>query len=224
MLLDQANWALWNHQVVSLFCAMAVVLGCVGSFRDSLRRPLGLLCFLGFVVFYYLNPASISVATGMVGWLLLWIIVQTQKAQWNDSSWQFHTWAQDVLWIVMGLTYVDAGLAKLLHPLWSQGQALETIAQMGPSMVPGFGRKILAESGLVAKVATWATILLQCGAILPVFWKRSRVFFWWALTLMHVSIAGIFVLQALPVYMLACQALMFDYSFLPQLKAKRVLA
>ncbi|MEK2688494.1 hypothetical protein AAAA73_05375 [Bdellovibrio sp. GT3] len=185
---------------------------------------MGLLCFLGFIVFYFLNPASISVATGMVGWLLLWIVAQPLNAKWDDSSWKFHPWSQEILWIVMGITYADGGVAKLLQPLWYQGQALETIAQVGPSMVPGFGRKILAESSLVAKVATWSAIAVQCGAVLPIFWKRSRVFFWWALTLMHLSIAGLFVLQVLPVYMLACQALMFDYKFLPELKAKRVLA
>ncbi|WP_413581753.1 HTTM domain-containing protein [Bdellovibrio sp. HCB288] len=222
--MDRANWALWNWEVVSLICAMTVVLAGIGLFWEFQRRFIGLLCFTGFLIFYFLNPASISVATGMVGWLLLWIIAQPRNAKWNDSAWNFHPWSQEVLWIVMGITYADAGLAKLLQPLWFQGQALESIAQVGPSMVPGFGRKIMAESSLIAKAATWAAMAVQCGAIMPIFWKRSRIFFWWALTLMHLSIAGLFVLQVLPVYMLACQALMFDYNFLPQLKAKRVLA
>lgn len=98
-------------------------------------------------------------------------------------------WPYIAMLSLLGIAYLDGGLAKLLVPSWRNGRELALVMNLKE-----FGNRHLArlllDAPLIARTMSWGVILLETTAgVLLAFGGATAIATAAALTLMHLSIA-----------------------------------
>jgi hypothetical protein len=95
-----------------------------------------------------------------------------------------------VMQIHLCLVYFNAGFAKLQGEDWLNGQAIWYV--LGNTNYSQYNLQFLADIPLVTKCISWWTLGIETCFPLFMFWKRTRLFWWINILLLHIGI-GVFM-------------------------------
>ena len=212
---------LWGSpaQVTAFLAAMILL----SSFFTVglLRRTSALLLWFGWACLFNRNNLISNPSIPYVGLLLILCALvpageplSFRKSK-SESTWYLPWGIYAVAWILMAAGYTFSGCIKLSSPSWIDGTALTHLLN-NPLARPGAFRDLfLALPELAAKMMTWGVLALEILFLPLCVHRRTRLFAWLSMVIMHAGILLMVNFADLSFGMLMIHFFTFDPNWLP---------
>jgi predicted DCC family thiol-disulfide oxidoreductase YuxK/uncharacterized membrane protein YphA (DoxX/SURF4 family) len=129
-------------------------------------------------------------------------------------------------WLIAGLAYSASGIDKLGSPSWVDGSALDHLLH-NPLARDWFLRDLLLKLpfGLIS-LLTWFTLALEIGFCVLCIFRKTRLWAWILIMLMHLGILSVVSFADLTFGMMMVHFFTFDPRWFgenPQKEVKKVV-
>jgi predicted DCC family thiol-disulfide oxidoreductase YuxK len=194
------------------------------------RKWLAVLLLYVWACLFCRNPLIANPSLAYIGLILLLSVLvpchETMRYGQSDAKkWYYPSGVYWVAWILLAVGYTFSGFIKLQSPSWIDGTALSHLIE-NPLARPGFvrdGLRILPEN--VLKMFTWGALIAEILYVPLSFFRRSRLWIWTVLVIMHLGLLLVVDFLDLTAAMLLIHLFTFDPEWFPAKKrnAKSIL-
>ncbi len=200
--------------LIMLALAISFAVGCA-------RRTTAVLLWYGWACLFNRNNLISNPSIPYVGLLLLLsplvpigepFSLRRRKAA---EEWEFPSAVYWVAWWLMAVGYTFSGCMKLDSPSWIDGTALVHLVN-NPLARPGPFRDIfLSLPAWATKANTWAVLGLEILFVPLSFHRRTRLFAWTAMVIVHMGILLMVDFADLSFGMVMIHLFTFEPEWLP---------
>jgi predicted DCC family thiol-disulfide oxidoreductase YuxK len=194
------------------------------------RKWMAVLLLYVWACLFCRNPLIANPSLAYIGLILLLSVLvpcheTVRYGQSDAKKWYYPSGVYWVAWILLAVGYTFSGLIKLQSPSWIDGTALSHLIE-NPLARPGFvrdGLRILPEN--VLKMFTWGALIAEILYVPLSFFRRSRLWIWTVLVIMHLGLLLVVDFLDLTAAMLLIHLFTFDPEWFPAKKrnAKSIL-
>ena len=199
---------------VRIFVSFNALLS-LGLLFGVYRRTCCLLLWYGWACLFHRNNLISNPGIPFVGWLLLAnaLVPIGEPLCWRkkaDPSWSMPAVLFYGAWLIAGLAYCASGIDKLGSPSWVDGSALHHLLH-NPLARDWFLRDLLLKLpfGLIS-LLTWFTLALEIGFCVLCIFRKTRLWAWILIMLMHLGILSVVSFADLTFGMMMVHFFTFD--------------
>lgn len=187
------------------------------------RKWLAVLLLYVWACLFCRNPLIANPSLAYIGLILLLSVLvpcheTVRYGQSDAKKWYYPSGVYWVAWILLAVGYTFSGFIKLQSPSWIDGTALSHLIE-NPLARPGFvrdGLRILPEN--VLKMFTWGALIAEILYVPLSFFRRSRLWIWTVLVIMHLGLLLVVDFLDLTAAMLLIHLFTFDPEWFPAKK------
>lgn len=197
---------------VYLICLVFLLMGM--STRAAATLAWGLhLMFIntGFMAAYgvetFLHIALFYCILMPVGESFTWKNNESSVSEWNALSIR-------VLQIHLCIVYLASGLEKAMGAQWWNGEAIWQTFMQG--QFARFDMHWLAGYPWLAKMICWSTLLIEIGYPVFIWWRKTRVYAYVGVVLLHVGISVFMGLQLFAAIMIVFSTAALGWEYIEQ--------
>jgi hypothetical protein len=132
----------------------------------------------------------------------------------KQSVSEWNTLALRVLQIHLCIVYFSSGVEKAMGAQWWNGEAVWQTLMQG--QFARFDMRWLADYPFIAKLLCWSTLLIEMGYPFFIWWRRTRVYAYVAVVLLHVGISIFMGLQLFAGIMIVLNTAAFGWQYIGQ--------
>jgi len=182
------------------------------------RRTASVLLWIGWASLFHQNNLISNPSIAMVGWLLLALVLIPINEPLSQGSKSEKEWSMPYIifwgaWIVSAIAYTLSGVDKLMSPSWQDGTAIIHLLNNPLSrewMLTDFLRT-LPES--ILHLFSWFALLLEISFGFLALFSKTRIFAWFMVLAMHISILFVVDFADLTLGVLMLHLFIFDASW-----------
>ena len=199
---------------VRIFVSFNALLS-LGLLFGVYRRTCCLLLWYGWACLFHRNNLISNPGIPFVGWLLLANVLVPigEPLCWRkkvDPSWSMPAILFYGAWLITGLAYCASGIDKLGSPSWVDGSAIHHLLH-NPLARDWFLRDLLLDLPLsMINFLTWFTLALEIGFCVLCIFRKTRLWAWILIMLMHLGILSLVSFADLTFGMLMVHFFTFD--------------
>lgn len=209
---------------------LSAAIACIALIVGWQRKWMAVLLLYVWACLFCRNPLIANPSLAYIGLILLLSVLvpcheTVRYGQSDAKKWYYPSGVYWVAWILLAVGYTFSGLIKLQSPSWIDGTALSHLIE-NPLARPGFvrdGLRILPEN--VLKMFTWGALIAEILYVPLSFFRRSRLWIWTVLVIMHLGLLLVVDFLDLTAAMLLIHLFTFDPEWFPSKKrnAKSIL-
>lgn len=211
---------------VTIFVSVMAVLSLfvmIGFFR----RSASLLLWYAWACLFHQNNLILNPGLPMVGWLLLALAIIPKGEGWGvekiNNSWAMPPILYWGAWIILGIAYTISGLDKAMAPSWIDGSAITHLLN-NPLARDYFLRDfLLSMPETFREIMTWSALVLEISFGLLVLFSKTRVYAWFMIIGMHLSILLIVDFPDLTLGVIMIHLFTFDANWFKSQKKQSIV-
>ncbi|MEM6820471.1 MAG: HTTM domain-containing protein [Verrucomicrobiota bacterium] len=214
-----------SSRLVTLWLGAAVVAAVLFTIGRR-RRSSALFMWFTLSCLFTANPLIANPSLAYVGLLLLLCILVPLGDAYvlrghhslsgsNQKEWQMPGMVCITAWALMAAGYSFSGILKCQSPSWIDGTAIRHLIE-NPLARPGWVRDLmLALPDPFLHYLTWGVLALEVMFVPLVLFKKTRVWAWAAMVVMHLGIMMTVDFADLSLGMLMIHLFTFQSSWFP---------
>ena len=228
--------AIWDAPVAA---EMLLILSTAVGLAFTLgvfRRSTALLLWFAWACLFNRNNLISNPGLPYIGLLLILCALLPRGDRWtvtalrrgagpkDRAAWYFPAWIYWTAWILHAAGYTFSGLVKLASPSWVNGETMMMLLE-NPLARDGIFREIaLNLPAALLKLSTWAALALEILFLGLSFTRRTRLWAWALMIVMHLGLVLIVDFADLTLGMIMIHLFVFDPDWFPtpeKLRGKR---
>lgn len=209
------NGDVWVYVLMAVYlvCLLCLLIGMLTPVVAFIAWGLHLMFInTGFMAAYgvetFLHISLFYCILMPVGESYSWRNGKQSVSEWNTLSLR-------VLQIHLCIVYFSSGVEKAMGTQWWNGEAVWQTLMQG--QFARFDMRWLAAYPIITKLICWSTLLIEIGYPFFIWWRKTRVYMYVAVVMLHVGISIFMGLQLFAGIMIVLNTAAFGWQYIGQL-------
>jgi uncharacterized membrane protein YphA (DoxX/SURF4 family) len=202
----------WTDSTITVYLATFILIMCSLAFTLGYKRKLSafLMAFI-LISFFNRNNLTGDPSIPFIYWLLVATIAIPDE---RKTNWKMPRAVYISALIVLSMGYFMGGILKILSPSWADGSAMQMIFSLPNTRFNFIETVSQYIPSWIFMIVTFSVIVLELLAPVFLIIKKTRKFWWVALTLMHLAVLTCFTITQVSIGMLLYHLFLLDLTWI----------